>query len=123
MTQIHSFENESLADVFVMSVFFAPLIETLVFQLLVIELTLLIFRIFRLNYGFCFSIVLSSILFGLTHSYNIYYIGYTMFSGAVLAFFYLIARNRKDMNGYLVVTIVHAVSNFFAFILNYVLNF
>jgi len=104
------------ANKFVIAVLFAPLIETLIFQFLVIELVLFLLKRAKHSYGEFFSILVSSFLFSMTHSYSNYYILYAFISGFIYAYFYLFARKRNGMNGYLTVAFVHSFSNFTGFI-------
>ncbi|WP_187328790.1 CPBP family glutamic-type intramembrane protease [Echinicola rosea] len=118
ITEIGYLEGQTLSYIFMMTVLFAPLLETLIFQLAIIEITLFVFNRFSFPKRTSFAIALSSILFGLSHWYNIYYVGFTVLAGISYAVFYLIARSRKDMNGYITATVVHAFSNLFGFIVD-----
>lgn len=92
-----------------------PLIETLIFQTLIISVICKLIKRSRNN--FYPAIIFSAIAFSLNHSYNIYYMIYTFIAGTILAFAYYIARYRKESAVLLVFTI-HASFNFTSFLLD-----
>jgi hypothetical protein len=104
------------ANKFVLVVIFGPLVETFIFQFLVIELILIFFKRAKLSHGEIISIIIASFMFSMTHGYSTFYIFYAFISGFIYAYFYIFARKRKGMNGYLTVAFVHSFSNFSGFI-------
>lgn len=104
---------------FNIKVLVAPFLETLIFQFLIIEFLFAIFK----NYFIC--IVISSLIFGILHFFNSHNLIYTLaaiITGFLFASIYIISKNRKDLNAFLIVMLVHSSSNFFAFLINDILN-
>ena len=66
--------GESLLIIFFLTVVFSPIVETLIFQFIVIEVVLYVFNKFKWKNSILISICISGVAFGLSHSYNIYYI-------------------------------------------------
>lgn len=87
---------------------FAPIIETLIYQFLVIE----ILRKIKIPPGLIISF--SAILFGLTHHYHIFYIIATTISGIIYALYYLKLRPQGKLNAILGVTGLHFLTNLVA---------
>jgi CAAX protease family protein len=71
----------------------APVSETLLFQSLVIHLVL---KYNKKHNRYFIAIILSTLLFSLTHIYNIYYFLYAIGLGLGFAIFYVIMLNRKS---------------------------
>ena len=112
---IDYFKDKSLIHIFLVSVIIGPLIETLIFQFGIIE----IFLFFKKNKIFeLIAIVLSSILFGLTHNYNLYYLVFGIIVGFIFAIIYVVAKKRNDMNAFTIVFITHIFTNLIAFFHN-----
>ncbi|WP_313190617.1 type II CAAX prenyl endopeptidase Rce1 family protein [Sphingobacterium sp.] len=87
---------------------FAPIIETLIYQFLVIE----ILRKIKIPPGLIISF--SAILFGLSHHYHVFYIIATTISGIIYALYYLKLRPQGKLNAILGVTGLHFLSNLVA---------
>lgn len=119
--EIDSLKEASLTVIFLATVILAPLIETFIFQFLIIEGTLRVLK--KSSFKKYIAAVLSALLFGLTHYYNIYYIGYAFLSGIIFAGIYFYAKGRKGLNPYWVVVSIHAVGNLVAFILDDLLGY
>lgn len=101
--------NESLEVIFILSVIIAPIVETFIFQFLIIEI-LLLFKVKHFA-----IIVISGLLFAVAHFYNLAYILAIVFPGLLFAWYYLYLKVHKK-NAFLSVTLLHACSNLFAFI-------
>ncbi|MEH6306191.1 CPBP family intramembrane glutamic endopeptidase [Olivibacter sp. CPCC 100613] len=111
-------EKESDLFIFMMSVVVAPLIETFVFQLAVMEIG----REFMISRRWL--MYLSAILFGTAHFYNLIYALTMFFTGLIFAYSYLFIRNKYDIaKATLFVVSLHAVSNLVAFLNNNVFHF
>lgn len=93
---------------FIWTVVYGPIIETVIFHLILIELFLYIFK--RSKYGNHFSVIITAILFSMTHYYSIHYIVITLFFGIILGTAYIIAKTR-NMLPFLVVFFIHAIYN------------
>ena len=110
--------GQSLVDIFFITVIFAPIIETLIFQFLIIESILFLFKKLELSNSLFASVIISGVFFGISHSYNIYYVLVTILLGLLLGIFYLIAKKHTSMNAFLTVCIVHSCSNLVGFIVD-----
>jgi len=108
----NEFKKYPLIIFFLITVIFVPFMETLIFQGLIIELIRLKVK---KTARFGLSIILSALLFGLSHPYNLYYIIITFLSGLFLALSYYLCLYRKQ-SSILTVMIIHGVLNFAALI-------
>lgn len=106
----------SLIETFIITVLIGPLIETFIFQFLIIEV-LWFFKI-KTNY----IVWISAILFSLSHNYNYIYIILILFPGLLYASFYLYLKLEKIKRPFLIIYSIHLISNFIAFIINDILN-
>ena len=99
-------------EIFILSIFISPLLETVISQLFLYYIPL---KAFNFNEKFCFH--LASIFFGIMHYYNPLFILFTIPSGYIYMFFY----KRLLSNVYVAffsVVFVHSLSNLFSFISN-----
>jgi len=102
----------SLQEEFLIAVIAAPIIETLIFQYFVIE-TLLNVKLAPL-----LCIIASALLFGISHYYNIAYVLVTTIVGFIFAYYYMALRHQHYFNKLILVTLLHVLSNLFAFVNN-----
>jgi membrane protease YdiL (CAAX protease family) len=107
-SNIHKFEN--LTEEFILVVIVSPIIETIIFQFIIIE----IFYEKCNKYLIC---GLSAILFASSHLYNILYFVFAFIMG--LAFAYLYILGKKKEKGIKYVFLSHLIYNLIAFILNH----
>ena len=117
ITEIPFLEGLSLAEIFTITVIIAPLIETFIFQYLIIEF-LFRFKKIKLN----IIILVSALAFGLVHDYNFIYVLVMCITGFIFASYYLYLKIKDVKFPFLYTSSLHALSNFIAFILNDVLN-
>lgn len=101
------FENKN--EEFFIAVIFAPFLETLIFQYVIIS-----YIISKKSKAFLLSCFVSAILFGLSHYYSAAYILKTFLSGLIFGTLYLVVVKKKA-NAIIVVTIAHALFNFIGF--------
>jgi len=102
---------------FSLVVFIAPFLETLIFQWLIIYQT----------YESCekgnkkeLSIILSSVLFGLSHFYNICYLMSAIGAGILLATSFCHFREKSSwLSAIFYVTIIHSFSNLLIFVMKF----
>lgn len=94
----------------------APVTESIVFFWLIYKI---IFKINLSVYNNYLFIAISSILFGLSHFYNINYIIETIVTGLFIAYLYIIME-KKFNNGLISVIIMHSFYNFLVLVLNFV---
>lgn len=90
-----------------------PVFETLLFQVLPIEILNRIFNSPRL------AIVVSAILFSLSHYYNWVYIVAVLPAGLLYASYYSYLKKAGITKAFLSVTAIHALSNLCAFMINH----
>jgi len=81
--------NYTINEKIVLFVIVAPLIETLLFQCLVIEIA----SSFKIKTIYC--CVLSALAFASSHLYNVFYFTYAFVSGLMFAFLYTRGSNQK----------------------------
>ena len=98
-----------------MAVIVVPLIETLIFQSLIIEVICKIIKRPRRN--ICIAVLVSSLAFGLNHSYSLSYVIFTFFGGIGLALAYYLGRYRKE-GAITLVFILHSMYNLLASLYN-----
>ena len=124
--QINTLVFESITDVKVadqlsgeeiaIALIAAPILETLLFQTLIIETVCKLFK--KPRYNFYFAIILSAVAFALNHTYNLQYVIFTFISGLVLSIAYYMARYRKE-NASIIVILIHFLYNLTSFIHEY----
>jgi membrane protease YdiL (CAAX protease family) len=117
------FDNSSLdglegVGLFIVVVILAPLLESLLFQFIIIEAIILIFSYLKIKQDEVVAVIISSIFFSLTHTYSHFYLFISFIGGLILGSFYIFAKNKKGMNGFLTVFIVHSFSNLITFLIN-----
>ncbi|MBI5326267.1 MAG: CPBP family intramembrane metalloprotease [Ignavibacteriae bacterium] len=96
----------------------ASFIETIIYFWLVFTI-LRRFRYFQNKY--LVIILISSFLFGISHSYNYSYVIFTFFIGLLYGYSYFIAENKK-LSPVLVVTIIHYLMNVFVYSQYYIFD-
>lgn len=92
----------------------APVLETYLFQHLIINL-------FYNNKNLKLIIFISALLFGVSHFYDIGYVINTFFIGIVLATSYIL-WNSKKINPFWGTTIIHSVHNIIVIIISMILT-
>ncbi|MCT4606220.1 MAG: CPBP family intramembrane metalloprotease [Marinisporobacter sp.] len=98
---------------FILAVVIAPIIETFIFQAAIFYI-LRKFAFFRERISVV--IIVSTLAFGMAHSYSFLYVLYGLSIGAVLAYSYNVYIG-KSCSSFLVVTMIHSVRNMIAFAL------
>ncbi len=86
---------------------FIPLVETFIFQYLIIELSSNVKLLKNNNFEI---IIISAIIFGLSHNYSFLYIFYSFIIGLFLAYSYIIYK-KKNFSPFLIVTLIHSLRN------------
>lgn len=93
----------------------APLLETLLFQSLIIELVCKFIK--RPRNSLYLALILSALAFALNHTYSISYFIFTFVGGLILALAYFAGRYRRE-NAVLLVFLIHALYNLSTLILS-----
>lgn len=97
----------------------APLVETLIFKTLVINLSSHLLK--RANvYSKKTPVLISAVLFALIHTYNLTYVIVTFFAGLLFATLYVIMQKRKE-NAFLGVSVAHSSHNLYCYILDFIM--
>ncbi len=99
---------ESIVLELLIAVVVAPLIETLLFQSLVIEIICKLIKRPRKNIWI--SVIASSLAFSMNHTYSISYMVITFFAGLILAIAYYLGRYRKE-GPIVLVFVIHSLYN------------
>lgn len=111
-------DNENIIYIFAMLVILAPVLGTFIFQLAIIEIG------FEFKLRRRLLVLISSVLFALSHHYNWVYVGIMFIIGFIFAYSYMIIRNKFDVTkATLFVISLHAMSNLIAFLNNNVFKF
>ncbi len=107
-----------LTGIFVIAVFLAPIIETLIYQIVIIEGCRYFLRKFiSLRFICAFSIMISSFAFAFDHTYSVYYFIGALCTGIVFAVVYIISKYRKEP-AFIFPLFLHAFWNLFVFVID-----
>ncbi|MBW7914379.1 MAG: CPBP family intramembrane metalloprotease [Taibaiella sp.] len=96
----------------------APILETLVYQYLIIRLFMYFAK--SRKYYPC-AILISAIAFGLGHTYNPAYIFFAFFIGLVLAYMYYF-YSKEPLKAFWTVVLVHGIRNGISIVLQEFVN-
>jgi len=105
-------KGATLGRIFFYSVVIAPLIETLVFQYIILDF--LPWTMPEKNIYKWIAIIMSAALFGLSHYYSLEYIIYGTVMGLFLAITYVIAK-FKNLSAFFTIWLIHTIINLLAF--------
>ena len=112
---IEPITSEGIIIEVLLVIFLYPLFETLVFQMLIIEVIRKIIN--RPKKNICLALLLSSAAFALNHTYSLYYMAFTFLVGLVLALAYYLGRYRRE-NALLLTFLIHSLYNLYAVLYN-----
>jgi membrane protease YdiL (CAAX protease family) len=113
VTHKHNFD--SIHSEFVMVVFIAPIIETIIFQYLIINQ---VYISYNGKNNKIIAIIISSITFGLIHLYNLNYFIFGTIIGVLLASsFYYFKEKTNNFNAIFYVFLIHSLSNLYVFLI------
>jgi len=101
---------------FLLVVLAAPLLETLLFQTLVIEAIYSLFPKLDLTFLVVLSVISSASLFSLNHLHDVRYAVFGFGLGLIFSSSYLLAK-LKGFNAFLVVCVAHSCNNLFVFLI------
>lgn len=115
--------NCTIIDMIVVSLVIAPIIETLIFQYLILKLPFRFFRLKKTKLNVITLCAISSLIFGSQHYYNIGYMIFATILGFYLSFTftYVEFKSENRISGYKLVVSIHFFINLTAFLLNYIL--
>lgn len=116
--QVEAFVSDN--DLLVSCLLLSPLLETFLFQLVPIEITLAICKECfnkRMSY---IAIVVSSFIFAFSHHFNREFILFAFLTGIILASCYLVFRRQKHFGyGYAITFLLHQVVNMSSYLFNH----
>jgi uncharacterized protein len=107
---------ESITEQLIFGVLIVPLIETLLFQSLIITIICKIVK--RPRFNIIPALTISAMAFGLNHSYNLAYFIYTLTVGFFLALAYYVSIFRKE-SAILSVFLIHSIFNLISFSIDF----
>lgn len=115
--------NYSIADIIIVSMIFAPLFETFIFQYLILKLPFHFFKFKKTKSNILILCSMSSLFFGSQHYQNFGYMIFAFILGVYLSFAFVYAeyQSKYKINGYKLVVTIHFFINFTAFLLNHIL--
>lgn len=88
-----------------------PLVETFFIQYLIIEVIFYLSSKLNIPNRTFIAVTVSSVLFGLSHSFGFFYAIISFIAGVLLALIYIVAKERKGLNSFFAVFFVHAFNN------------
>lgn len=115
--ELPSLREESAVYRFFIVVIAGPIIETFIYQYLIFKLYFYLFN--KTSSNIVVSILVSSVLFSLSHNYNYFAIVSTFLSGLVLGYTYFFANNRY-IPPFWCVTIIHSIHNLYGLLVNFI---
>lgn len=118
-------EGVPILSIIFAALILAPLIETLLFQVLPIEISNKITKKCTGKPCILFSIIVSALLFAVEHRFSIEYMYYAFIMGLYLSFFYVFTSKvyGKDWKkGYIATVLLHIFFNIFAIASLLILN-
>lgn len=106
------FEELSEKDIFLIAVILSPIIETLIFQLVLYRLI-----IKTAISSISIIIILMSFAFSLAHGYHWLYVIAAFINGLFLNYFYVyVLRNKNELIAVLLTILMHSSYNLFGFL-------
>jgi membrane protease YdiL (CAAX protease family) len=108
-------ETDIIVVDLVIAVIAAPLIETLLFQPLIIEVICKIIKRPRRN--IYIAVFASALAFALNHTYSVSYVIYTFTGGIIYSLAYYLGRYRKE-SAIILVFLLHSLDNLLASLYN-----
>lgn len=109
--------KENLPFFFFLVVIIGPIIETITYQAIPIVIVQFLMRRVLFNNALL-PILVSALVFGFSHLYNLTYFINAFLSGILYAWFYIIVQNRRE-SAVIVVFAIHSFKNLFVFILEF----
>lgn len=109
------FSNEGLFEQFFLLVIIGPAFETIIFHFLLLELLLFMFQ--KAKYKYVFVILISSLIFAITHQLQIHFFIISFIGGIIFSWSYIIAK-IKNMIPVVIVFLIHALANLGIFLIN-----
>ena len=109
------FREDGLALEFFIGVIIGPALETIIFHFILMELLLFIFQKSRSKYFLV--ILISSLIFAITHRLQIHFFIISFIGGIAFSSAYIIAK-IKNMIPVVIVFFIHALANFGVFLIN-----
>lgn len=105
------FSEYTKFEMFFEAVFLAPLIETVIFQFILIELFLYGFSKLPNTRKYVLSVLLSGTFFGILHLYNTSYMIATAILGWIFGSIYIFYKINQKIKPFFAVFIIHSFDN------------
>lgn len=119
---IGGYKFQNLTQEFFISVLIGPIFETFVFQYSVYYLVRYLLGLIQnqksLKYFNEIYVVISGLLFAVSHSYSAYYILIMIVPGFLLAYFYVFSLDQYN-RAFLYTFLIHLLHNFYIMIIEY----
>lgn len=110
---------DSLWEEIIIVIILAPIIETVVYQYFLVDVTLYLTSVIFKKQSIILAILIPAICFALSHKYNYLYVANTLIAGLSLNLFYVLVKLRKQ-NAFICTVIVHSVYNLAVFTLKHI---
>jgi uncharacterized protein len=107
--------NMGFEEQIIIAVIIGPALETIIFHFLLLELLLYVFK--NWNYRYLFAVIISAVIFSLTHNWEVHYLIFSLIGGLIFSTSYIIAK-VKNMIPVVVVFSIHAISNLMSTLVN-----
>lgn len=108
-SEINDLKDEGLGIFVFIIIIVGPFIETIIWQTLPINFVQYVLNRFT-NKLALVPILISALLFGISHLYSFPYVILMSFRGMIYAWFFVIIQNRSE-NATLVVFVIHSLNN------------
>lgn len=111
------FYKDRIIDKFIVLIFIAPFLETLLLNYLPFK----VLNKFKCNN--CLIIIISSLIFSLLHNYSCVYMIFAFFSGLIInSFFMIIYKQSDEIISSFYTFLLHSLYNLIIFLLNDIFN-
>lgn len=105
---------ESIKEELLVVVLIAPFAETVIYQYWLVTLTLFLTERLLKKESIILAIIIPAICFGLSHTYNYFYIINTFLAALSINLFYIIVKQRNQQS-FILTVVLHALYNLSVF--------
>lgn len=103
---------------FFVTVLFAPIIETLIFQTILYYIITESLSKYKTNIKNNSFIIISGVLFGLSHYFNVFLLGSAIIAGIILGVAFVDFKNKNNIFiTSVLIVVVHSLFNFYVFLI------
>ena len=105
----------STSEEFFLTVFLTPILETIIFQYLIINQVVISYKG---KYKQPLAILISGIIFGFSHPFSLSFVVITSICGFLLAYlFWYFQHKTNSLTAILYIILIHSLSNFYVFLI------